>query len=339
MENNVVLFAEKEKEVVSVVRDSSTFDFGDLLNQAFILAKGYSDEVVKGDVLAFDNNMHLHNISKDSKSYGMTQHSFSQLCAKLGVPVAYMKKCMSNRNKFGSNLAQYNMNTWLDTCDKDLLLRLNGDTIRGVLSTKYSICDSEKVLEAVDRVITPNEYQLKGYMLDDERLHVRLIGDRLKVAGEDLFAGLQIDSSDVGRNNLKVQFLIYKQVCTNGLVIPKFGGTIFQQKHIGITSEQFQKSLVSSLDVIPDLVARATSLVDLSKNSKVSQQEFEKILDSIKKDIALSDDSMNKVVSLFNERYSNTRWGVVNALTEVAQDFSLERRLEIEQYASLWLVA
>ena len=43
----------------------------------------------------------------------------------------------------------------------------------------------------------------------------------LPIDGEDLFAGITLDSSDVGRSGLYVRFFIYKQVCTNGLIIPK----------------------------------------------------------------------------------------------------------------------
>lgn len=332
MESIVAVAQEKQKEVVELVRGTA-FDFGDLLNKAFSLAKNYSDTVVKGSELNITRDMYV----KDGRyTYSMSEHAFSQLCAKIGVPVSYMKKCLSNEAV--GNLAQINLNTWLGNYDRNLLLRLNDNKIRGVLSTKYSICDSEKVLEAVSNVLDTRDYKLNGYVLNDERLHVRLIGDRMNVPGEDLFAGLQIDSSDVGRNNLKVQFFIYKQVCTNGLVVPKLGGTIFQQKHIGITSSQFEKSLVSSLDVLPELVARATSVITNTKDTKVTGKDFEHMLELVKRDIALSDDSLNKVVDLYS-KYQANRWGVVNALTEVAQDFTLERRLEIEEYASKLLIA
>ena len=40
-----------------------------------------------------------------------------------------------------------------------------------------------------------------------------------------------------------------------------------------------------------------------------------------------------------NDNYGTSTWGFINSLTEVAQDYTLERRLEIEKYAGDLLVA
>lgn len=39
------------------------------------------------------------------------------------------------------------------------------------------------------------------------------------------------------------------------------------------------------------------------------------------------------------DRYDMSRWGLINGITEVAQDFTLERRLELERMAGNLLVA
>ena len=38
-------------------------------------------------------------------------------------------------------------------------------------------------------------------------------------------------------------------------------------------------------------------------------------------------------------KYEDNRWGLINGITEVAQDFTLERRLELEKIAGSLLVA
>ena len=53
----------------------------------------------------------------------------------------------------------------------------------------------------------------------------------------------------------------------------------------------------------------------------------------------VSDDGAKKVIELVRNKYGNSKWGYVNALTEVAQDYTLERRLDIENRAGAILVA
>ena len=72
--------------------------------------------------------------------------------------------------------------------------------------------------------------------------------EMLNIDGEDLFAGITLDSSDVGRSGLSVRFFIWKQVCTNGLVISKSAANLFRQKHIGITHEDFATGLKEGLE-------------------------------------------------------------------------------------------
>ena len=53
----------------------------------------------------------------------------------------------------------------------------------------------------------------------------------------------------------------------------------------------------------------------------------------------LSEENANKVIYLMKDRYDMSRWGLINGITEVAQDFTLERRLELERMAGNLLVA
>lgn len=277
--------------------------------------------------------------------YGISRYAFGQLCSKLGVPVNYMDKCI----KMGkTQLAEDNVNSWLKTFKKDLFLREYDGNIRGVLSSKYSVCDSHEILEVVSNCVDVSQYKVKGSFLNEERLHLRLVSkEMLPINGEDLFAGLFIDSSDVGRSVLTVQFGIYKQVCTNGLIVSQAGGTLFQQKHIGISSEEFQTGLAASLGNIDELTAHAVDWVELARSkdcwgfnaNKMSEEDMKEFLTRIRNITMLSDEGAKKVVDLMQTKYDTHRWGLINSITEVAQDYTLERRLLLERAAGRLLVA
>lgn len=278
------------------------------------------------------------------RDLSLSRYSLGQLSSKIGVPARYIEKCVDSGR---IDLAQDNMNSWLEDYNKDLFIRSYRDSARGILSSKYSVCDSHEILEVVDDAVDLSKYKIKGSFLNEERLHVRLIGkEMLPIDGEDLFAGLFLDSSDVGRNILTVKFGIYKQVCTNGLVIARAGGTLFEQKHIGITAEEFHEGLVKSLQNVDLLTENAVEWVRRAKHrdnhwSAVSEYEddIEEFVAYIRQQTNLSDDSAHKVIDLMQTKYEDNRWGLINGITEVAQDFTLERRLELEKIAGSLLVA
>ena len=334
------------KEVLDLRKDVT---IRNLLERAEEIQSHCTDYMV---VKANNNNFRFNDdagitfINSDSniQSLSLSRYSLGQLGTKIGVPARYLEKCV---NSGRLDLAQDNVNSWLEDYNKDLFVRAYDDRARGILSSKYSVCDTPDILSVVDDTVDLSKYKVKGSFLNEERLHVRLISkEMLPIDGEDLFAGLFLDSSDVGRNILTVKFGIYKQVCTNGLVIARAGGTLFEQKHIGITAEEFHEGLSKSLQNVDVLTEHAVEWVRRAKHrdnhwSSASKYEddINEFVSYIRQHTNLSEDSSLKVIDLMNTKYEDNRWGLINGITEVAQDFTLERRLELERIAGNLLTA
>lgn len=267
----------------------------------------------------------------------ISRHAMGQLCNKVGVPHEYMKKCISSGR---IELAQDNMNSWLSDFNKDLFIREYDGKIRGVLTPRYSVCDTPTILQSMQDSFPVDDYSIKGFFLNEERLHMRLVSPtRLPVDNEDLYPGFSIDSSDVGRSNLTVNFFIWKKVCTNGLIVPKKFGVLFHQVHRGITTEAFQSNLQEALDLVEPIVAKVvesiknTATVSLEDAFK-DEDSLKELIESIKNSTNMSDESTGKVIQLMQDgTYNRNRWGLINSITQVAQDFTLERRIELERIA------
>lgn len=294
----------------------------------------------------FNESAGLTFIAEDQeiRDFQISRYALGQLGSKIGVPARYLEKCV---NSGRIELAQDNVNSWLNDYDKDLFIREYRGGIRGVLSTKYSVCDTPEILEVLDNSLDLDEYNIKGSFLTPERFHLRIAQkQRMKVEGEDIFAGLTIDSSDVGRSTLNVSFLVYKQVCTNGLILSKGRTQLFSQKHIGITAEEFRSGFESSLDIIPEIVAgvekqiERTRLGDTYNFFAHTNDELEELVKQIRLGTQLSETNANKVIEIMkSKKYDLNRWGYINALTEVAQELTLERRIALEKYAGSLLIA
>ena len=282
--------------------------------------------------IELNNKLHIVGKNGDNE-VGLTPYAFSQLCTKLGIPTQYMKKCIEAGF---TPLVMDNINNWLDNFGhKKLLIRKYGDVVRGILSDKYSICDTPEILSAIEQSGILGSMDLKSYVINPSRFHARFVGDKMKVVGEDLFAGIQIDSSDVGRSKLDIKFLVYKQVCTNGLVLPKEAGTVYEQKHIGIESAKMVETLKESFNNFSLKVNDATSLIDRARDVKI--RDTESIFGMVKNGTKVGEDAVKDIFTVASEHYDMSVWGIVNAITEVSQKYTLEHRIVMERYAGVLL--
>lgn len=335
---------EKERDLL----DTSKVKFSDLLTQSDVMQEKCSDfslEKVNPENFRFNEmaGITYQTNSGEIRRPSISRFALSQLCGKIGVPAQYIDKCVSSGR---IDLAQDNVNSWLEDYNKNLFIREYDGRIRGILSDRYSVCDTPDILYGISDVLPVDNYNIKGFFLNEEFLHIRMV-DRhvLPINNEDLYPGISIDTSDVGKSNLTVNFFIWKKVCTNGLVIPKKFGILFRQKHIGIDSDEFRTTLQESIKMIQPITDNVVKAINdtatISLESAFEDKDsLENLIARVRQQTKLSEESTNKVIQLIqNETYPMNRWGLINSITEVAQDFSIFRRLELERIAGEMLVA
>ena len=310
---------------------NTTQDFNALLENAHKIQANCKDYKIAADAIRMDDML---NLNFEDKSLPLSSLATGHLCGKLNVPSRYFSRLVDAHQNV---LAAANINCWLTGDKRTFFLRGYGDHIRGVLSGSYSVYDAPEILTTVKEVFDPENFVLKGSFINEERLHLRLIEtEMMDVEGEDLFAGITLDSSDVGRSGLQVKFFIWKKVCTNGLVIAKSSARLFKQKHIGITHEDFAEGLKEGLETFHTLKDKIAESIRETSKIPVSQ-DIDELLEEIKDKTNLSDQAAEKVVELMQIKYAPTKWGLINGITEVAQEFTLETRLQLEEIAGSML--
>lgn len=310
---------------------NTTQDFNALLESAHKIQSDCKDYKVAANAIHMDDAL---NLNFEGKSLPLSSLATGHLCGKLNVPSRYFGRLVDAHQNV---LAAANINCWLTGDKRTFFLRGYGDHIRGVLSGSYSVYDAPEILTTVKEVFDPTKFVLKGSFINEERLHLRLIEtEMMDIEGEDLFAGITLDSSDVGRSGLQVKFFIWKKVCTNGLVIAKSSARLFKQKHIGITHEDFAEGLKEGLETFHTLKDKIAESIRETSKIPVSK-DIDELLEEIKDKTSLSDQAAEKVVELMQIKYAPTKWGLINGITEVAQEFTLETRLQLEEIAGSML--
>ena len=328
-----------------------------------ILEKAYEIEDKRADYIINDVSKNLWMDSNDgslsfqyNSGTGMdvenmpaTGWALSQLSTKLGMPSGYAEQCI---NKGHPDLAAENVNTWLMEQNgskrkksTDYLIRSYDGRIDGILSSGYAAFDTTQILNTIKKTIDVKNYHVVGSYISDERMHVRLIrDDLLDVDGEDLYPGIFIDSSDVGRTALRVSFGIWKKVCTNGLCISKVGGILYHQRHLGVTEGEVESRLTNNIKLVPNLIEKSETIIKAARGEKIDLNDpkmFEKMINDIRRlsKNKVSEADAEKIIDLAKVRYGMTRWGIVNSMTEIAQKYELDDRILIENAAGHLIVA
>lgn len=308
---------------------NTTQSFDKLIEEANFIQSMCTDYKVPANSMRMNEAL---MIKFDDHELPLSNLATGHLCGKLNVPSRYFNRLVESGN---AELAAENINYWLENPDdkRTFFIRSYAGMVRGVLSGSYSVYDAPEILQTIREVFPPENFILKGSYVSSERLHLRLIENTmLDIDGEDLYAGITLDSSDVGRSGLSVRFFIWKKVCTNGLVIAKSSGKLFRQKHIGINHEDFAAGLTEGLQNFYTLRDKIVESIK-ETNAIPVNDDYDELLAEIKDQTKLSDQAAEKVINLMQVKYAPTRWGMINGITEVAQEFTLETRIQLEEIA------
>lgn len=325
-------------EVLYTGHGTEKCDFNKLLERSKeIRNKWENDIVLNKEKINFnlDENLRFKYMTESGKKKeaDITQFAFSQLCARLGVPANYVKKCFNTGKK---ELALQNFRAWADEAESNLLVRANDGVVRAVLSDSYSPFDSYQVLRALKYTVDFKRWQPTQTYLSEDRLVMRFVDfTPLPINdGSPLYLGFTVSSSDVGRGSLNVKMMLYRSVCTNGLLISDMGGLLYKQNHIG--AKMTESKLQDFNRIFLDIDSNAKAVIDninLCRSRQLKDYEMTMLVEKAKREMKLSEKSVEKLQLLLNTTYEPTQWGLINSVTELAQDFTLETRLEMEEWA------
>ncbi len=328
----------QEFETLVTKHGTEKCNFSELLDKSREIKTKWENDIVINEQhtnFSLDKDLRFHYMTDygKEKEADITQFAFSQLCARMGVPANYIKKCFTTGKE---ELALQNFRAWANEAEGNLLVRENDGIVRAVLSESYKPFDSYQVLRALKYTVDMKRWQPTQVFLSEDRLVVRFVDfTPLPVDdGSPLFLGFTVSSSDVGRGSLNVKMMIYRSVCTNGLLISSMGGTLYKQHHIGESMSQSKIEVFNRIFTGLDETGKViVDNISECRNRQLKDYEMEMLMEKAKREMKLSEKSVEKLKALVDNTYEPTRWGLINGVTELAQDFTLETRLDMEAWA------
>lgn len=281
------------------------------------------------------NEENLYFNINNNGCYSFSNNGLGVICSAIGVPSQYIKKCMGENQFY---LACQNINNWIDLMpkQKEMMYRITDDRVFGMVSNKYTVFDDHEVLEATNGILSPyHNYAVKDYSISPELMKLRIISrDKININGEELSFGFDIKNSRVGRASCEIAILIYRWICGNGCIFGGGKGFIFSKRHVAINREQYITEFTDMLDKSPDTIEYIKKKVEEAQELTLNSNTIQNLIDKFKaENIVNSKYLAGKIEQVMDEKYTRTAWGFTNAITEIAQDYSVDTREKLEQFA------
>ena len=216
------------------------------------------------------------------------------------------------------------------------LLRMKGDVLRGVLSSRYARLDHDLLLDCLAPLV-PQGFAVDWFSLDDGGLHLRLVDPRKPqtvLAGDELFSGIHVSNSEVGRHAVTVDALIYRLVCQNGLIRLVRGKSLMHQRHIHLAAPRFKEALEGAVLGALDEAGRFVEQIRVAAVTPVP--DVGAVLALLGRQEALSKGFLEAAERSLRSEPSGqqeTVWGLANGLTQAGQALSPDARYAVEALA------
>lgn len=291
----------------------------------------------------------LHNREKNLDTVlGVNEVAHRQIGAALGIPAKYYDKMRSSN----PDLLTANVNGWFNHTPSTRMVRTLDGTARAFLSDRYRRIDNYEIAETVLPIIgaLPDAH-IESCEITDERMYIKLVNPRLSsevTPGDIVQSSILITNSEVGMGSMAIQPLVYRLVCSNGMVV---NDAATRRYHIGRGNQAGEDySLYSTETLAADDRALMLKVQDTVR-AVIDKVCFDKVVSMMRdaRSAAITTNNIPRMVELTATDYGMTKkesggildhlirggdftlYGLANAVTRTAQDVeSYDRSTEME---------
>ncbi len=303
--------------------------------------------MARKDYIADTRNLEVETVAgKTRVTLGMDDNSetflvnelvHKQFADRLQIPQRYYNKMRTEYPR----LLDKNINSWFNQSPERRMIRTLDGNARAFLSDRYRRLDN---LELADSVL-PIIKEMKGAeivssQVTDTHMYIKLINKRLKAEvtlGDIVQAGIVISNSEVGLGSLKVEPLLYRLVCKNGLIVKDYAQ---RRYHVGkqIENEDSAYEIFSDETLAQDDKAFFMKVQDTVRTA-IDQVKFNlsveklraamyestgpdpvKTVEVLADKYILNQNERGSILRHFIMGADNSKYGLINAVTRASQD-------------------
>lgn len=289
---------------------------------------------------------HVREGGAISRFYFSDRHShyaMKQYCQQVGIPFAYVKRCLEEEQ----DLNVLNFSRWApkklrqENVVKFRVLPDHPDKmfIRAILPKNYVTLSNLDVFKTLAEVVGDSAV-LDGVDSlgdgDTPLFHVRVhLPEQVGTPEDPCFIGMSIVGSELGANSnqLIVNALLYRQICSNGAIATFGESPFFVTKYKGVQPEDLRTIFGSAVQRLnTELGTFRDKVIEAKASRMLSRDDLRKFFSelrtrrNIKHDII---DNLEETVLTEPERFA-TKWDLVNLITERAKTLDFSSRIYFE---------
>jgi Domain of unknown function (DUF932) len=293
------------------------------------------------------------DINDTQVTLDVTPHAHNQIAQCVGIPSAYYKRMITE----APHLLAQNVSHWfIEKPERRVVRTLDGNA-RAFLPDRYRIIDNYEILETVLPVVSEMGLE-KGIVsteITDNRIYFKVINKRLELEvkkGDVVQAGFVISNSETGMGALKVEPLIYRLGCTNGMISQDYSQKRYHVSRTAASEDEAYKLYADETLRADDaaflLKVRDTvhAAVDIAQFTKIVERMREatgqriegnsvKAVEAASKTFGLNQAESNGILTYLIQGGDWSAYGLLNAITRTAQDVeSYDRAIELEAVGS-----
>ncbi|MDR3562200.1 MAG: DUF932 domain-containing protein [Negativicutes bacterium] len=296
-------------------------------------------------------------INGDTESLGINDIATRQIADRLKIPAGYYDRMKAEI----PGLLDENVNAWFRQNPETRMVRTMDGQARAFLSNRYRRIDNYELAGAVLPLLADARgVQVVSCEVTERRMYIKVINKRMELEvkrGDVVQSGIVISNSEVGLGALKIEPLVYRLVCTNGLIAADYSQRKYHIGRIAASEEE------EALELFRDETLEADDRAFLLKVQDTVKAAFDKakfglIVDSMRlaTERQIEGDPI-KAVEVLSERFQFSQversgifrhliqggdlsgYGLVNAVTRTAQDSpNYDRATELERFGGQLLV-
>jgi hypothetical protein len=278
--------------------------------------------------------LNLHNGGALNREFSIGKTCHNQLAQRLGVPFKYWERMRAE----APALLADNANHWLARDEKRRMVRTLDGRARAYLSDGYRPLDNFDLCNAVLPAIIDLDLKVKSCEVTERRLYIQVVSERLQgdvKVGDTVQAGFVISNSEIGAGSFRIEELLYRLVCLNGMIV----GDVLKKYHAGGKAAgvlddvaAYYRDTTRQLDdaaffaKVTDTVRHVVSperfeatLLRMQGAADVQVKPVEGVA-LVAKRLDLSDAEQSSVLNHLIEGGDLSTWGMANAVTRLAHD-------------------
>jgi hypothetical protein len=286
--------------------------------------------------------------------FGINELGHEQIAGRLGIPQKYYDRMRDTAPR----LLEANVNSWLQSEPKEKrMVRTLDGSMRAFLSDRYRPLDNFDLGDVAFDTLIKAGAEVKSTELTERRLYIKAVTEKLTMEvkkGDIVQAGIVISNSEVGCGSVKVETLVFRLVCLNGLI----SDNSIRKYHVGRSGSEgdFASEFFKDETRRADDKAFWLKVRDVIQGS-FQQDVFEKIVQRMKLTTEQEiTGSVEKAVELTGDKFGLnetersgvlrnlikggdiTQWGLVNAITRASQDVEdYDRATDLERLGGVVL--